>query len=332
MLFVVDKQLEAVDAIRASIKLVTQNFGNTSSYWVLAAARAVHRRAAVRHRSPHRQPDGADRSGLHLPPVCRASPSPPERRAALAACPHVVTAYGWHPASVGRTPLGFALSMGDTSRATPRLPAMSDAYECSPPTVRRTSATGAIGYGWRKFKASPSTLLVPMIVVLVVLAAVGVIVSFVASGGFFGSQSCTTSRINGQVSQSCGQSFWRQLLGAGLGAAILTLVAQIILAGIYRGALRIIDGEGFSLGQLFEGYNKMQVVFASHLHRGRHGHRHRPLLPAGGPDRLPHLLHAVLHRRPAARGRRGHPGEREDGLAQLLDTPCCSDPGRHLRR
>ena len=36
-----------------------------------------------------------------------------------------------------------------------------------------------------------------------------------------------------------------------------------MLAGIYRGALRVIDGEGFSLGQLFEGYNKTQVVFAA---------------------------------------------------------------------
>ena len=36
-----------------------------------------------------------------------------------------------------------------------------------------------------------------------------------------------------------------------------------MLAGIYRGALRVMDGEDFSLGQLFEGYNKMQVVFAA---------------------------------------------------------------------
>ena len=44
---------------------------------------------------------------------------------------------------------------------------------------------------------------------------------------------------------------------------LLTLFAQIMVAGIYRGALRVMDGEGFSLGQLFEGYNKMQVVLAS---------------------------------------------------------------------
>ncbi len=124
-------------------------------------------------------------------------------------------------------------------------------------------ATEAISYGWRKFKAGPSTLLVPMIVVLVVLVVVGLIFAFVAGGGFFGTKSCETGNIGGQATVDCGQSFWRQLLGAGLGAGLISLVAQIMLAGIYRGALRVIDGEGFSLGELFEGYNKMQVVFAA---------------------------------------------------------------------
>ena len=124
-------------------------------------------------------------------------------------------------------------------------------------------ATEAISYGWRKFKAGPSTLLVPMIVVLVVLVIVGLFFQFVIAGGFFGTKSCDTANINGQASVSCGQPFWRQLLGAGLGATLLSLFAQIMLAGIYRGALRVMDGEGFSLGQLFEGYNKMQVVLAS---------------------------------------------------------------------
>jgi len=125
-------------------------------------------------------------------------------------------------------------------------------------------ATEAISYGWRKFKARPSTLLVPMIVVLVVLIAADLLIQFVIVGGLFGSKSCDTAvNTAGQPTVDCGQSFWRQLLGAGLGAALISLVAQIMLAGIYRGALRVIDGEGFSLGQLFEGYNKMQVVFAA---------------------------------------------------------------------
>ncbi len=141
---------------------------------------------------------------------------------------------------------------------------MSDALVPGQPAESAPyKATDAIGYGWQKFKERPSTLLVPMIVVLVVLIAVGLLFGFVAGGGFFGSKSCSTSNINGQVSQSCGQSFWRQVLGAGLGAGLLTLFGEIMLAGIFRGALRVMDGEGFSLGQLFQGYNKMQVVFAA---------------------------------------------------------------------
>jgi hypothetical protein len=125
-------------------------------------------------------------------------------------------------------------------------------------------ATHAIAYGWQKFKERPSTLLVPMIVVLVVLVLVGLFFQFVIAGGFFGKTECNTA-INaaGQATADCGQPFWRQLLGAGLGATLLSLFAQIMVAGIYLGALRVMDGQSFSLGQLFEGYSKMQVVLAS---------------------------------------------------------------------
>jgi hypothetical protein len=124
-------------------------------------------------------------------------------------------------------------------------------------------ATAAIGYGWRKFRASPSTLLIPMIVVFVGLVVAALIIQFVVVGGFFGKTECDTGTFNDQVSVDCGQPFWRQLLGAGLGAAIISLIAQILAAGLYRGATRVTDGKDFSLSQLFEGYNKMQVVFAS---------------------------------------------------------------------
>jgi uncharacterized membrane protein len=141
---------------------------------------------------------------------------------------------------------------------------MSDALAPGQPAESAPyKATEAIGYGWQKFKERPSTPLVPMIVVLVVLIVVSLIFNFVAAGGFFGNTSCDSTTFNGTVSTSCGQPFWRQVLGAGLGAGIITLVAQIMLAGIYRGALRAMDGESFSVGQLFEGYNKMQVVFAA---------------------------------------------------------------------
>jgi hypothetical protein len=125
------------------------------------------------------------------------------------------------------------------------------------------SATAAIGYGWRKFKASPATLLVPMIVVFVGLVIVALFFQFVIAGGFFGKTSCSTGTFNNQVSVDCGQPFWRQLLGTGIGAFLFSLIAQILAAGLYRGATLVTDGKDFSLGQLFEGYNKLQVVYAA---------------------------------------------------------------------
>ncbi len=139
---------------------------------------------------------------------------------------------------------------------------MSDATQ---PVTDSTpyKATEAIGYGWRKFKASPGTLLVPMIVVLVVLVLVALFFQFVIAGGFFGKTQCDAANINGQPNAECGQPFWRQLLGAGLGATLFTLVAQVLLAGIYRGACLVADGEPFKTRQLLEGYSKMHVVLAS---------------------------------------------------------------------
>jgi uncharacterized membrane protein len=128
----------------------------------------------------------------------------------------------------------------------------------------RYSATSAISYGWRKFWASPGTLLVPMIVVFVGLVVAALIVDFVVVGGFFGKTECSAGvNPGGQVSTDCGQPFWRQLLGAGLGAAIISVITQILAAGLYRGATRVADGKDFSLGQLFEGYSKLQVVYAA---------------------------------------------------------------------
>ena len=143
-------------------------------------------------------------------------------------------------------------------RRVPRLPGMSEPVDQTP-----YQATAAIGYGWRKFKESPSTLLVPMIVVFVGLVVAAAFIQFVVVGGFFGEESCETGQLNGQVSVDCGQSFWRQLLGAGLGSGILSLIAQVLAAGLYRGATRVTDGKDFSLGQLFEGFSKLHVVIAA---------------------------------------------------------------------
>jgi uncharacterized membrane protein len=104
-----------------------------------------------------------------------------------------------------------------------------------------------------------------MIVVFVGLVVAALIVQFVIVGGFFGTHDCAESTASKAVEAKtqCSPSFFRQLLGAGLGAAIVSLIAQILAAGLYRGATRVTDGKDFSVGQLFEGYSKMHVVLAS---------------------------------------------------------------------
>jgi len=127
------------------------------------------------------------------------------------------------------------------------------------------SPTEAIGYGWRKFIASPSTLLIPMIVVWVGIMVTVVIVEFVIVRAITSTHDCTKT-INGfTVQTQCGPSFFVQLLGAALATGLITVVSQILIAGLYKGAANIVDGRDFSLGVMFDGWDKTQVVIAAIL-------------------------------------------------------------------
>jgi uncharacterized membrane protein len=108
------------------------------------------------------------------------------------------------------------------------------------------SATGAISYGWRKFVASPGTLLVPMIVVFVGVVVITFIVEIVVHALFGG----TTS-------------FGAALFAYGLAAALINLATQLLAAGLYKGATRVTDGRPFSTDQLFDDWDKTQVVIAA---------------------------------------------------------------------
>src|SRR3954447_21982795 len=90
-------------------------------------------------------------------------------------------------------------------------------------------ASEAIAYGWRKFKASPSTLLIPMIVVFIALVVAELLIQFIVSGGFSGDSN----------------NFWRQWLGLGLGTAVTTVIVDLLGAGLYRGAVNVTQGQPF---------------------------------------------------------------------------------------
>jgi uncharacterized membrane protein len=127
------------------------------------------------------------------------------------------------------------------------------------------SPTEAIGYGWKKFTASPSTLLVPMIVVWVVLVVVGVLLEILVYNTLLSTHDCTKTVLGTQVEAQCSPSFVTQLFGGALISAILIVVFNVAAAGLYKGATAVTDGKPFSLGQMFEGWDKGQVATAAVL-------------------------------------------------------------------
>ena len=115
------------------------------------------------------------------------------------------------------------------------------------PAPSAFSPTDAVGYGWNKFKASPSTLLVPTLVIGVVVIVISVVIRLIVVGGMTNS----------------GSGFGAVLLAAAIASAITSLISQVLAAGLYKGGLSVADGQGVSFGGLFEGWDKVQVVVAA---------------------------------------------------------------------
>jgi uncharacterized membrane protein len=131
---------------------------------------------------------------------------------------------------------------------------MSDPHEPppdpSPPSYDESGGyrpTEALSYGWDRFSASPSTLMIPMTVVFVGIVAVALTTEFAVAA------------------LPVGSGVTGRLLVSGIAAAVVFCVYQLLAAGLYRGALRVVDGGSFVVGELFEGWDKVQVVVASLL-------------------------------------------------------------------
>ncbi len=132
-----------------------------------------------------------------------------------------------------------------------------------PPGPGAYSPGDAIGYGWNKFKASPSTLLVPMILVWLVLVVAAVLLEILVYSTLLSTHDCTKVVLGNQVAAQCSPSFVTQLFGTALISAILIVVFNLAAAGLYKGATNVTDGKPFSVGQMFDGWDKTQVVIAA---------------------------------------------------------------------
>jgi uncharacterized membrane protein len=165
------------------------------------------------------------------------------------------------PPPSGESPYGGAAAGGGGYGTPPPPPPGGAPY--GQPAPGAYSPTDAIGYGWNKFKSSPGTLLVPMIVVWLVLIVVAVILELLVYSTLLSSHDCTKTILGNRVETTCSPSFVMQLFGGALISAILIVVFNIAAAGLYKGATHVTDGKPFSMGQMFEGWDKGQVAIAA---------------------------------------------------------------------
>lgn len=98
------------------------------------------------------------------------------------------------------------------------------------------SASAAVGYGWRAFKADPGPFL-------------GIAVLMLVVGGSFSGVS--------ESSSGFGVQFIVQLLGQ--------VLSYLIGAALMKGALDAVSGRPVGFGAMFEGWDKLQVVLAALL-------------------------------------------------------------------
>jgi uncharacterized membrane protein len=193
------------------------------------------------------RPDGPAGEPAPTPPSSEAPPPPPP-----------ASPFGAQPGQPGE--YGSDAGQGGGGYGAPP-PASPYGQPAGPGAY---SPTEAISFGWDRFKASPATLLIPMIVAWVGLVVIAVIVELLLVRPL-SDNTCTRTANGFTVSHSCGPGFFTRLLIGALASAIILLVFQFLVAGLYRGALRVADGQDFGVGQLFEGWDKTQVAIAALL-------------------------------------------------------------------
>jgi uncharacterized membrane protein len=133
-----------------------------------------------------------------------------------------------------------------------------------PPTGGAYSPVAAIEYGWNKFKASPATLLVPVLLTFVAVGVVYFLMFFVILGSAWDAD--IDYNDDGTIeSIDSGPGFVMTLILIGIVALVVVAVLQILMAALLKGAADVTDGKSPSLGELFQGWDKTQVLIAALL-------------------------------------------------------------------
>jgi uncharacterized membrane protein len=122
------------------------------------------------------------------------------------------------------------------------------------------SPVAAIQYGWAKFTQSPSTLLVPALIVLVLNIVISGVIYFVLNAALLGTHDCTRTVFGTSIDTQCGPGFFMTLLVGALSSGVSTFVTSALGAGLIKCALNVVDGLEVNPGDVIAYATKPAVV------------------------------------------------------------------------
>ena len=128
---------------------------------------------------------------------------------------------------------------------------------------RPYSAPDAFSYGWAKFKAKPSELVIPVLVVAVVVIVLYVVLQVLLSATLLSTHACDQTILGTTVRTQCGPGLLVTLLGSALASLVVSLVVQMLGAGLIKNALNIVDGKPVSLAEIGTWATKPEVITAA---------------------------------------------------------------------
>jgi uncharacterized membrane protein len=135
-------------------------------------------------------------------------------------------------------------------------------YGAPPVGAGGYSPVAAIQYGWTKFTKSPATLLVPVLLTFIVVGIVYALMFFVILGPAFDSDIDYNS--DGTIrSIDTGPGFVTSLILIGVLILVVTFALQVLMAALLKGGLDVTDGKTPAIGELFQGWDKTQVLIAA---------------------------------------------------------------------
>lgn len=134
------------------------------------------------------------------------------------------------------------------------------AYGAPPAGGGGYSPVAAIQYGWAKFTKSPSTLLVPALIVLVINIVVGGGIYFLLNAILLDTHDCTQTVFGTEIESQCGPGLAMTLFVAALSSGISTFLSSVFGAGLIKCALNVVDGKDVNAGDVVSYASKPEVL------------------------------------------------------------------------